>query len=370
MATLHELISSIRLEIADRTGTQWQEDELIRAIDKTVSLMSRLAPRRDLVEDAVEAAWIKGSYLLDISSFLPDYIKIERIEYPADESPPSILTADVIGKYIMFRTNPSLTAGETIRITYLGKWTPPTPIAAGNYPSHLNDIVIIGAAGQALIYKAESIVQLASQAFESLVAPTAYTFVKPTAPELPAVPTKPTAPTLSFTAAESAMTAIATEISAAKSYLATGDPLINKVTVGDKVGEIYGLYGNVLMTGAGHRSDEAAVRIKQIESIINKYASEVTAFGSETNSYANNVSALVSLFRSKGETENIGANVYASEVNAYVARINGQKAKADSLLDIAGRYLASGQSKINEFLSALGYKAEFSTQRAAAEQRS
>jgi len=102
---------------------------------------------------------------------------------------------------------------------------------------------------------------------------------------------------------------------------------------------------------------------------LTKYASEVAAFGSETNSYANQVSGLVGLYRGKGEIESVGANIYASQVNAFVAMISGQQAKANTLLDIAGRYLASGQSKINEMLIMLGQKPEFQTQKASSEQR-
>ncbi len=369
MASLEQTLSSIRIELSDRDKDMWQDDELIRAIEKTVSLMSRLIPKRGMVTGTIESSWIVGEHYLDISSILSDYIRIEKVEYPTGMSPLQVLTCNPIGDYLQFRVDPHLTVGDGIRIIYLGAWTPPTHVTPGDYPDHLNDVVVIGAAGQSLIFKAENLLQQASSAFETLSVPTAYTFVKPTAPSLPVVPTAPTAPTLSFTAAESAMNAVEDEIDAAKNKLDSGELVINAGTRGENVAQNYGMYGSIVMDGAGHRVNESIARLRQVENILNKYSAEVTAFGSETNAYANNVSALVSLFRSEGELENIGASVYTSEVNAYVARINGQKAKADALLDIAGRFLASGQAKINEFLAALGYKPEFFKNKASMEQR-
>ena len=373
MASLEQTLSSIRIELSDRDKDMWQDDELIRAIEKTCNLMSRLLPKKSVVTATLLTAWIDGNYV-DISSVLDADEKlgdaILRVEYPTGSSPPEFIAFEVIGNYLWLKTNVAVTAGEDIRIIYQGIWTPPTLVAPGDYPPHLNDVVIIGASGQALIYKAENILQQAAEVFETLVAPTAYTFVKPTAPSLPSVPTAPTAPTLSFTAAEAAMAAVATEITAAKAKLTSGEAVINAGTRGENVAQNYGVYGKVVMDGTGHRVNESIARLRQVENILNKYSAEVTSFGSETNAYANNVSALVSLFRSEGELENIGASVYASEVNAYVARINGQKAKADALLDIAGRFLASGQSKINEFLVALGYKPELHKTSSSAEQRS
>lgn len=438
MASLEQTLSSIRIELSDRDKTMWQDDELIRAIEKTCSLMSRLLPKKSVVTATLDNAWIDGNYV-DISSVLDADQKlgdaILRVEYPTGSSPPEFIAFEVIGDYLWLKTNVTVEAGKDIRVIYQGVWTPPSHITPGDYPPHLNDVLIIGASGQALIYKAENILQQAAGVFETLAAPTAYTFVKPTAPSLPTVPTKPiapsvsfteptapslpsvptapTAPTLSFTAAEAAMAAVATEITAAKAKLTSGEAVINSGTRGENVAQNYGVYGKVVMDGTGHRVNESIARLRQVENILNKYSAEVTAFGSEANAYANNVSglislfrskvelenfvaasllqeyasevaafnsesnaygnnvnALVSLFRSQGELENIGASVYASEVNAYVARINGQKAKADALLDIAGRFLASGQSKINEFLVALGYKPELHKSSSSAEQRS
>ena len=509
--TLNGIMSSLRVELQDTNQALYSEDELIRAIDKSVNLMSRLIPKRSIVETTIvrvitnetltitdsigtlaykpikkgtvavtgktlntdyRVNYISGaiteigsnlldndylvsyeldSSMLDLSSILTDYIKLERVEYPAGNSPATLLTFDTYGSIIVFRGTVTLTEDEHLRVIYLTKWTSPTPEEEGNYPSHLDDAIIIGSSGQALIYKAEHYTQQAADALATLVAPTAYTIIKPTSPTLPIAPTsptfdaltaptdytfsKPTAPTLpdaptaptppslEFTAAEAAMSAVATEITAAKTKLTFGETLINTATRGENVAATYGSYGGVVMGGAGHRASESIARLRQVEDILAKYASEVTTFGSEVNAYANEISGTIGKYRGEVEAEVAGANIfsaavgryiaeieeqnlkigkYRDEVNQYAAQTNAlitkyrteidcevaninnftsainkysaqaaeQDMKARNFLDIAGRYLASGQAKINEFLISLGVKTEISYQKASSEQRS
>jgi len=262
---LSEMLTSLRIELQDAGEPQlWEDDELIRAIEKSVSLMSRLLPKRSIVETTLVRAFtgetltiaantgtllykpikvgsvaITGKTLdtdyrinyitgivteigsnlpdtdytvgyeldlqmLDISSLLSDYIKIERIEYPAGNSPPSLVTADVFGDFLVFRGNVSLTENDHLRIIYLGRWTIPSLDTEGDYPSNLNDAVIIGSSGQALINKAEKYTQLSASTVTdiltlleeigdlTLVAPA---LSPPSAPEISAL-TPPSAPSL------------------------------------------------------------------------------------------------------------------------------------------------------------------------------
>lgn len=388
MALLEKLISDIRIEIGDRSGDIWQPDEITRAIEKTISLMSRLTPKRDLVEGTLLDAWIIDKYLLDISDILSDYIKIERVEYPTDEDHPPSVTFDVIGSHLKFRTDLSLAADKVIRIIYLGKWTPPTPNAEGDYPSHLDDIIIIGSAGQALIFKAEeythtAITTLAS-AVTAIEAISAVTF--PSAPDISSyitdAETALDAAATRFGAAvtalgsmdtplgdtETALDQIDTELTAAIGYLDSGDDLINAGTRGENVGKVFGEY-------AAHRTDIAVGYEKEaVQRVALALAWEAKAAreGTIGNSYVNeaiqrisSASRLVDKFASE-------ASISVSEVTYYRAQLDNVAqfvAIANQYLETSGRYLASGQSKINEFLVALGIKPEFPTQKAAAGQR-
>lgn len=271
-----DLLSNIRIELQDRDSDLWQDDELVRAVEKAVSHMSRLLPKRNVVETTLvrtiasetltissstgtlaykpvkvdsltitgktldtdytvdyltgivteigsllpdtdyTAAYELDPYMLDISSLLSDYIKIERVEYPAGGSPPTHVTSDVFGEFLVFRGDTSLTDDEHLRIVYLGKWTAPDLDTDGDYPSHLNNVIIIGSSGQALIFKAEKYTQLSASTIDNIIetlnsldnlilitpditVPTAPSLSIPSAPSAPtlATMTPPTAPTLS-----------------------------------------------------------------------------------------------------------------------------------------------------------------------------
>ncbi len=448
--TLAEMVAAIQIEVQDDT----MDDEVIeRAVTKTVSLMSRLLPKRNvseyriggnvtsetltiasstgtLVVHPVKVGSVKitgevegtdfsvnhltgvvteigslladGTYTVsysrdprafDIAAQISDCIKIERVEYPAGQEPPVNPTFEHIGDFLFFKGKDfQLTEAYYLRATYLSAWTVPG-VVAGNYPSHLDNAVIIGSSGQYLIFMAEKEVLLAvtslatvtpptAPTLSSLTPPTGYTIVKPSSPTLPDAPTAPTPPTPSYTAAEGAMTAIGTEITAAKAHHTTGAALANAATKGDNPAVVYGQYAGTIMEGAGHRVNEAIARLRQIEEALTLYANQVTSYGSAVNAYANNISGLIGKYREDINNEiaginNVSANVqkylaeiqedqnmvtkYQQQVNQYVAQVQNKQIESSQYLNIAGRYLASGQAKIQEFLAMLGIKSEFPT---------
>lgn len=430
---LNEMISALRIELQDTTPASyiWDEDDLIRAIKKSVSLMSRLLPQRAIVETTLvrtitdealtitdntgtltykpikvgsvditdktldtdyrvnyltgviteigsnltdsppnyTVSYVLDPHMLDISSLLPDYIKIERYEYPAGDAPPTLITGDVFGDFVVFRGDITLSEDRHLRIIYLGRWTPPTPSAEGSYPVHLDSAVVIGSAGQALIFKAEYYVQEAASALSDLTAPTLHVFTNPSAPNLPSAPTAPDAPSLSFSDTETALGAVASEITAAKAHHTTGAALINVGTRGEDCGKIYGEYAAALVRAAEARATEAVMRARIQEDAVALYASEVASYGSDVNQYANEVSGTIGKYREQIQGEGTAVAANNAMIAKFVAQANEQEMKARKFLEIAGRYLASGQAKINEFLVSLGLKAEFPTSKAATEQR-
>ena len=524
------MLSNIRIELQDMGETIYTDDELIRAIEKSVSLMSRMLPKRLSIETTVirsiasESLVIAsstgtlaykpirkgsvtitgkvvdidyqinyltgvvtelgsrlsdGTYLttyeldssmLDLSSFLTDYIKIERVEYPVGNNPPTQVTFDSVGTVLVFRGNVALTETEHLRITYLARWIPPTGDANGDYPSHLDDAVIIGSVGQALIYKAEYYTQKAATNTGAVVtalqaiattltmptltpptpptlatpptaptltmpaSPTGYTVAKPSAPSLPSAPTAPTAPALVFTDVDACFTAATAELVGAATrtadkFLEAGALLINAPTRGNNVGSIYGEYANSKVNAAQAHINAGMGRLKDIESTLNLFSTNVASYGSAVNSYANTVSAIIGSYRETINAEALGvsnaqagASIFASQVNGQGVLVNKYQAEVSSFqstisaqvsdfqtkvasfqaqvadaqntlnafqaranvvvsqvtqlslqstqyLDIAGRYLSSGQAKINEMLVSLGIKPEFQMNKASSEQR-
>ena len=272
------MIAALEIEVANTT--LWDDAAWTRAINKTVNLMSRMIPKRQVVEGIITreitdeaitvasstatlaykpikkntvtitgeiegtdftvnyhtgviteigALLADGAYtvsyelesqMYDLSEVsLTDYISIESIEYPVGETPRVSPTFDVVDGFVILRGSTVFAEDDHIRITYKSKWTPPVSYSAwaadtviqlaefrsptaGNvtgfiyectaragdfktaavtepawiivpgstivddqvtwtcreiptdYPSHLDDIIIIGAVGQALLQKA------------------------------------------------------------------------------------------------------------------------------------------------------------------------------------------------------------------------
>jgi len=355
---LPEVISAVRIELQDTSEVLYTDEELIRAIEKSVSLMSRLLPRRTFVEDTIETAMIVSDRVLDISDILSDYIRIEKVEYPADEESPQFLTTDVIDNYLMFRTVPSLTAGDTIRIIYFSKWTPPTSTAPGNYPTHLNDAVIIGSVGQALIFKAEKYTQEAVSVIESETDIsddfTAYMGYAKDALDAANAAFDASLTSLSSittpltTDAHTALDCAEAAFLAGAQFLVDGAPYINTATRGDSVGQIYGQYGSVAAGIGNGRVNAASQWIATAQAFLDESTRESAAGNGYVMEAVQRLAMVDKLLERIGDTEKTSAQ----------------------LLDISGRYLASGQAKINEMLAALGLKAEMQLNRAEFAQHS
>jgi hypothetical protein len=495
-----EILQALRIEIQDTDQDIWDEVELVRALQKSIALMSRLIPKRTMTETVItreitgETLTISGGtgtltyapiqagslsipnkeegvtndytvnlltgvvtsvdsnladgdytvsydldpYILDISSLLPDYIKIERIEYPVGDTPPSLVVVqqEIFGQYLIFNTE--LTEDNHIRFTYLTPWTPPTADSDGDFPESLDNAVIIGSAGQALIFKAEkymhdalsevtgiatlldtigdlslsapSITAPTAPTLSTLTAPTDHTVSEPTAPDLPDTPTAPTAPTLSWTTVNTKLGLAETEIETAAGYMDSGDDLINTANTGKDAAAIFGEYSKAGVQNGLAYIQDAIVYLQQQQEELKQYSHEVTSYASEVNQYANEVSGTVGKYREEINSEmlnihNANAKVaryraeieedgnaiakYAEQVRSYqvdvskyqqeVAAFNANAQAivnraiqnlvlVESYITIAGRFLASGQAKINEMLVMLGQKPEYSMYKSSTEQ--
>ena len=432
---LQDMLTKMKLELQDTATTKvWTDDELIRAIDKTVSLMSRLLPNRIILETQVTISvtgetlaiasstgtlanhpvksgtvvitgeildtdytinyltgvvteigslLADGNYTvaydidnrsLDISDLITDYIKIERIEYPLSQDPPPKPTFDQIGNILFFRGEDfSLAEDEHMRIIYTKRWTPPYDGGDGDYTENLNDPVIIGAVGQSLIFKAEYYVAQAAIALASMGAELAA--ISPTAPTAFSIDTVPVAPTTLdiildeiitptntvFAQVQTVLdllnTADTGDFVVAKAHLVTGEVLINTANRGLNVAENYASYSSRSTELSASRINEALARLKQVEIAIQNYGYQVQALGGSASAYSAKVGA--------------GAQKYRAQVDYYTAMLNDGISMATQYsnqskeyLELAGRYLASGQAKINEFLIGLGVKPELTIQKA------
>lgn len=450
---LSQLLAALRIELQDLNEDAYvhSEDDLSRAIRKSLSLMSRLMPLRTMVETTVvrevtgetltissdtgtltykpikvdslsipsktldtdyrvnyltgvvteigsnlpdttyTVAYELDSQRLDISSLLSDYIKIERMEYPAGESPTAFPTFDIVGDFIVLRSSTiSFTEDKHIRLIYLKKWTPATDTIEGNYPSHLNDAVIIGSSGQALIFKAEKYTQAAITAIvagktvlDGLSA-VAATSAPSIVTEINAAEIALTAATARFAAGVTAIGSMTTplgnsatalgkitdEIGAgtdsAKKYLQDGDDFINAATRGTRVGEVYAVYANTKL-GMAQGYEREGTQYVALALGWEAKGSRESALG---NGYVNEalqrltvVSRLLDKYRLELDSNAISISSYSRQLEQVIR----YEAIANQYVATAGRFLASGQSKINEMLIMLGLKIEFPMQKASSD---
>jgi len=454
---LNEMIGKIRVELQDKDTALFDEDDVNRAIDKAVLAMSRLLPNRKILETRLtrdiddETLTISsntgtltykpvkanslaipsktedtdfevnlltgvvteiGSGLadtdytvdyeldpgkLDISSILEDYIKIEQVEYPVGDNPPTIVTFDILGDFLCLRGETNFTDDDKLRIIYLDKWTAPTLSAEGTYQPHLDGVVIVGSAGYALLFKAEKYLQLAADTTGTLIttlagitdltlsasgltaptaptltdvtAPTSHTVSEPSAPSLPSAPTAPNAPTPSYTDAETAIDLVGgstfeaanTQITDALDKIDSGITVINAATTGEDVAAIYAKYADTIMEGAKVRVQESLARLEQIAKALDLYASEVTSYGSEVNSFAQEMSGTVGKYREEINSEalniqNVSVNVakYQQElyeeslkVDKYREQVNGYEAEVAEYSQQVASYTAQANAIAN-----------------------
>jgi hypothetical protein len=456
--TLSEMIAAIRIELQDPDPPAdiWSDATLTRAVEKSVSLMSRLLPKRSIVETVIggevteETLTIAsstgtlaykpikvgslvianktlntdyrvnhltgvvteignllpdGDYtvsyeldprVLNYVTLIPDCIKVERMEHPAGQEPPSYPTFDIVGDYLFFRgEKASFTEGDYVRLTYLGAWTAPGG-SAGDYPTHLDDVVIIGSVGQSLIFKAEEYSQQGLSALAAgkaiLDGITAVTF--PSAPDISsyitAAGTALDAAITRFQASVTALGSMDTPLSdagsaldkldtellseavgavSAKSFLKAGDDFINAANYGGpEVSTTYQQYAMAEVSMADEYAKAASQRVAIAAGWETKAARENTVGVSYVQEAIQRL-ASASRLLDKYQFELVSSG---QEIEYYRSKLDlasRYEAEAQRYLEIAGRFLASGQAKINEFLIALGYKPEFVTQKAAGEQR-
>lgn len=350
---------------------------MVRGTDYNINYMTGVVTKFDTGSAMSDGTYVftykQDPMRLDISSLVTNPIKITRIEYPVGNQPPTYLASfDLIEDYIIFHKDTTLTEGKFIRIYYDSKWTGATASTDGEYPSHLDDAIILGAAGQCLLTKAEEYVidavaelLLVNAAADSMATPLsrineALSKVKiyltdnsnDDAEDVLANITDDIAQLRTRIDAilsksnEFLFNTGDTTDPSAKYYLVTGDGTITTVNVADRVPEKYADYARTSMQIFSGLVAEANTRV----AVLRTYIEEAGGWGDIGDAF----------IREAGQR--IG------EVNAWAIQADKYRATSQEYLNIAGRYLASGQSKINEFYVLLGAKPELQHAQASASQ--
>lgn len=366
---------------------------MVRGTDYNINYMTGVVTKYDtgsaLSDGTYFITYKQDPMRLDISSLVTDPVKITRVEYPVGDQPPTYLSSfDLIEDYIIFHKDTILTEGKFLRIYYDSQWTAATFTTDGEYPSHLDDAIIIGAAGQCLLTKAEE-------------------YVIDAVDELKLVNASADGMNTALTASNAALNKVAVYLetntisgdgdanaeailenitgdaanlrtilnthlgdadavlglsqstdldkatTGAEAYLDTGDDKITTLNVADRVAEKYADYARARATLAATRINATITYIREAElrlSNLRSYIEEAGEWGRIANTFIAEAAQRI------------------ADVNAWATQADRYATTSREYLNIAGRYLASGQSKINEFYIMIGVKPELAHVQASTSQ--
>ncbi len=106
------------------------------------------------------ANYDKAQCTIDISTIVPELIRIVKVIYPVDKIPEQSVAFTVwedmltIGSPRPTVSQEAMTDKEHIAIYYEARHAPPTDVGSGSYPELLDQVVLIGAAAYALLVEA------------------------------------------------------------------------------------------------------------------------------------------------------------------------------------------------------------------------
>lgn len=473
-ATYTATITDEALTIASNTGTlanipvKYNSEAVvdgssvtqIRNTDYTINYMTGVVTEIGalLPDGAYTVTYTVDPKRINLTTPIPDPIKITRIEYPVGDQPPTYLGSfDWIFNTIILHGNDLLSDGRNYRIYYDSKWTgaivtpdvwvldtvialnevrrPTTANATGfyyectvragdfktggteptwgttlggttvddaitwtcisisdadgEYPAHLDDAIIVGASGQTLIFKAEKYVQsavtelgLVNAAADSMATPLAdintaldkvdthvteagtaltkvalYLETNDTTDNAKDVLANITDDAAELrTAIETALDKSSTYLTnastppSAHDYLVDGDDYIITINQAEQVAEKYADYARASVQIYMGLVSEATIRLDNIRTYIEEAQSWMRMGDAFANEGAQRLGQANTFVNEAVQRVN--------EVSAWAIQAEKYEVTTREYLNIAGRYLASGQAKINEFYALLGFKPE------------
>jgi hypothetical protein len=135
------------LKDEDNSNYRWQDNEIDRAIQRAVAELSRYVPR----EMKSVVATTDGSRDIDIAA-LTDRVSVDRVEFPVGETPRRF-------QRFVFYSDTITLIGDTEGdgencYTYWGK-VHTLDGSTSTIPSHLEDVLALGAAAYAVLAQAQ-----------------------------------------------------------------------------------------------------------------------------------------------------------------------------------------------------------------------
>lgn len=279
--------------------------------------------------------YTKSRLGVDINAILPVVTRIQKVEYPMNQVPQKFPSFNIIGDFMYIgspgvgSSQAELTDKEHLAIYYEMKHDIPGEVGPGSYPDVLDEVVLIGSGGHALLIEAQQYEQAAATAITSLNS--ALTNVIKYLNNNSSVDLAGLLQDITDDAA-SLRTALTTAVDAANAYLddvdttdlgkasvgaeaytETGDDKIDAVNIGALVAENYATYSgarvniaNARITAALGYIQEATTRLANLRTYIEQaggYSQLAQGFVAEAQLRAESVNGNLVLsdrFRTEG----------------------------------------------------------------------
>jgi hypothetical protein len=143
---ISDLRTRLRVDLAEPAADRWTDDDLDRHIQHAVRDLNRAAPR-----ERVHTSYTitdPASRQLDVSS-VADLLHMIAVEYPIGAHPRRLRHFELWGGTLILLTDTMPEAGAPVTLYYTAPHT--IDDTSSTLPEYLEDIVLLGAAGYALL---------------------------------------------------------------------------------------------------------------------------------------------------------------------------------------------------------------------------
>lgn len=327
------------------------------------------------------ANYDKHNLMVDISPILTELTRVVKVVYPADKIPEQQVAFSIwenmltIGSQRSGESQKALEDKEHLAIYYESRHTPPTYVGPGSYPEYLDQVVLIGAGGYALLiealqYELQAVTDLASARTELGLTTAIHTLVVTALAKVATyLETNGTTDNAQDVLANvtddiaNLRTAIATALDAANAYLdevdttdlgqatvgaegylETGDDLINQLNNGKDVPSIYATYST---TRAQHAQVRTQAALGFVQEAVNRL-DNIRTYIQESEEW-----------RQIGLTFVNEADSRINEIRAHIEEAaQYQQIIANDML-LSDRFRVEGNARLDKFNELLKSRGEY-----------
>ena len=160
-----QLVYDLRTDLGDIAETEWDAVELIRALERGLSDLSRFLPRELIFDLTLTSTIIEDKVMIDLDDYIDEddgmegFIRVHRVEYPTGQVPQKFVNFDVFGHMLTITgleesgSQEALAASNEIRIYYLAPHIAADDDEPGTCPPFLENTLLLAAGAYALFQR-------------------------------------------------------------------------------------------------------------------------------------------------------------------------------------------------------------------------